>query len=75
VDLSEWLTLLTDADLILTTTGLDLTTLTEGQGNRTAERLEDLSEVQTVGEANRAAEAQGWAETLEGLPRPGEGSL
>lgn len=74
VDLSEWLTMLTDADLILTTTGLDLTTLTEGSGNRTAERLEDLSAVQTVGEANRAAEAQGWAETLDGLPRPGEGS-
>lgn len=74
VDLSEWLTLLTDADLILTTTGLDLTTLTEGQGNRTAERLGDLSEVQTVGEANQAAEAPGWAETLDGLPRLGEGS-
>ncbi|WP_246194959.1 conjugal transfer protein TraN [Allochromatium palmeri] len=35
VDLSEWLTMLTDADLILTTTGLDLTTLTD-RGRRAA---------------------------------------
>ncbi|WP_342450225.1 conjugal transfer protein TraN [Thiorhodococcus minor] len=69
IDLSEWLTMLTESDLILTTTDLDLETLTEGQGNRTADRLEDLSDVQTVGEANRNAETQGWEETLETLPR------
>ncbi|AFL73498.1 conjugal transfer protein TraN [Thiocystis violascens] len=69
IDLSEWLVMLTDSDLILTTTGLDLETLTEGQGNRRAKRLEDLREIQTVGGANREAETQGWTETLETLPR------
>ncbi|WP_242470761.1 conjugal transfer protein TraN [Thiocystis violacea] len=72
IDLSEWLVMLTEADLIVTTTDLDLETLTEGEGNRTADRLEDLSDVQTVGEANRAAEAQGWEETLETVPGSAE---
>ncbi|AFL74909.1 hypothetical protein [Thiocystis violascens] len=59
------------SDLILTTTDLDLATLTEGQGNRAADRLQDLRAVQTVGEAHREAEAQRWAEILETLPRAG----
>ena len=63
--------MLTASDLIVTTTDLDLETLTEGEGNRTGRRLEDLSDVQTVGEANREAEAQGWEETLETLPTAG----
>ena len=72
IDLSEWLTMLTAADLIVTTTDLNLETLTEGEGNRTEARLQDLSDVQTVGEANREAETQGWEETLETLPTPAE---
>ena len=52
--------MLTAANLIVTPSDrMTFEALTEGQGNRTATRLDDLRDVQTVGGANRAAEAQG----------------
>ncbi|WP_295402594.1 hypothetical protein [uncultured Thiocystis sp.] len=63
--------MLTAANIIITPSDqMTFETLTEGQGNRTATRLDDLRDVQTVGGANREAEGQGWSETLERLPRP-----
>jgi conjugal transfer mating pair stabilization protein TraN len=71
IDLSEWLAMLTAANLIVTPSDqLTFEALTEGQGNRAATRLDDLRDVQTVGGANRAAEGQAWSETLGTLPRP-----
>ncbi|MBK1717309.1 conjugal transfer protein TraN [Thiocystis violacea] len=76
IDLGEWLQMLTAADIILTPSDrMTFEALTEGQDNRTQARLEDLSDVQTVGGANQEAEAQGWAETLPILPRPADAGL
>ena len=74
IDLREWLQMLTAADIVLTPSDqMTFEALTEGQGNRTQARLKDLSEVRTVGEANREAEAQGWSETLPRATDAGQG--
>ena len=70
IDLREWLQMLTAANLVITPTHMTFADLTEGQDNRTATRLENLQDVNSVAGFHREAETQGWSETLPTLPRP-----
>ncbi|MBK5966748.1 conjugal transfer protein TraN [Thiocystis minor] len=70
IDLREWLQMLTAANLVITPAKMTFADLTEGQNNRTATRLENLQDVNSVAGFHREAETQGWSETLPALPRP-----
>ena len=62
--------MLTAANLVITPAHMTFADLTEGQDNRTATRLENLQDVDSVAGFHQEAEAQAWSETLPALPRP-----